>query len=652
MNTGPTPGNQQFAAPSSRPVVPQGVSPAGRPPQLQAQNQQINLQQQLNAQNAANQLQQNRQRQAINQARIPPNSVAQGQTIVQQGGLYMRPPQLVASSQGIRDLQPVGTVQFGGNVINPQLVGPMFVTPNGQPVRQIVTSNQNIVRLPNGTAVLAGPQQFIGPANGSGPPQAYAATLQAGPNQQHQIVLYNPQMCVPTSMMYVPQQGAGTQQATIQQISTISPNMHPILTQQLAQQTQSNQNPVNQAQQPPALQIALTPSQQQQKAPEVAKVEPFPHISKETASSKESPFSDCPTLKPANAEDAEEIDEPPPLLDRVSGDDVVKSSESKESYKEMPTIDAIEEKFIMEAMEFKNRNVVPKRSLVHEIDGMVFEESSTPFPVTQLKQKLKLGKGRFIKEPLEFKPTRKERHHVDKDEDEEMRQEQDGRRRRQRRMFGKGDDSSQKRIMTRARRSDGKEKDEPTTSREYRNDRDGKEERDDRKGDKPKKRRTNELEKLLHMDFGPKEGGKRLLAEMENKKRSSGGEKEDEDQKKKSSPGDEEKKRGKRSRDMEEDNSNDGIKREEDSEEADSSYCLWCKKLINNSNNQSSVQFCSNECRKRKIASKRDRPDTAQSYSREIRQQQSTPPISSLSRPYPLTSPNAAHLERSSSAAN
>lgn len=56
---------------------------------------------------------------------------------------------------------------------------------------------------------------------------------------------------------------------------------------------------------------------------------------------------------------------------------------------------------------------------------------------------------------------------------------------------------------------------------------------------------------------------------------------------------------------MEEDNSNDGIKREEDSEEADNSYCLWCKKLINNSNNQSSVQFCSNECRKRKIASKR-----------------------------------------------
>lgn len=46
--------------------------------------------------------------------------------------------------------------------------------------------------------------------------QAYAATLQAGPNQQHQIVLYNPQMCVPTSMMYVPQQGAGTQQAAIQ----------------------------------------------------------------------------------------------------------------------------------------------------------------------------------------------------------------------------------------------------------------------------------------------------------------------------------------------------------------------------------------------------------------------------------------------------
>ena len=44
--------------------------------------------------------------------------------------------------------------------------------------------------------------------------------------------------------------------------------------------------------------------------------QPFPHISKETASSKESPFSDCPTLKPANAEDAEEIDEPPPLLDR------------------------------------------------------------------------------------------------------------------------------------------------------------------------------------------------------------------------------------------------------------------------------------------------------------------------------------------------
>ena len=43
--------------------------------------------------------------------------------------------------------------------------------------------------------------------------------------------------------------------------------------------------------------------------------------------------------------------------------------------------------------------------------------------------------------------------------------------------------------------------------------------RDDRKGDKPKKRRTNELEKLLHMDFGPKEGGKRLLTEMENKKR-------------------------------------------------------------------------------------------------------------------------------------
>lgn len=57
----------------------------------------------------------------------------------------------------------------------------------------------------------------------------------------------------------------------------------------------------------------------------------------------------------------------------VSGDDVVKSSEPKESYKEMPTIDAIEEKFIMEAMEFKNRNVVPKRSLVHEIDGIVFE---------------------------------------------------------------------------------------------------------------------------------------------------------------------------------------------------------------------------------------------------------------------------------------
>lgn len=43
-------------------------------------------------------------------------------------------------------------------------------------------------------------------------------------------------------------------------------------------------------------------------------------------------------------------------------------------------------------------------------------------------------------------------------------------------MFGKGDDNSQKRIMTRARRSDGKEKDEPTTSREYRNDRDRKEE--------------------------------------------------------------------------------------------------------------------------------------------------------------------------------
>ena len=85
----------------------------------------------------------------------------------------MRPPQLVANNQGIRDLQPVGTVQFGGNVINPQLVGPMFVTPNGQQVRQIVTSNQNIVRLPNGTAVLAGPQQFIGPASGNGPPQVF-----------------------------------------------------------------------------------------------------------------------------------------------------------------------------------------------------------------------------------------------------------------------------------------------------------------------------------------------------------------------------------------------------------------------------------------------------------------------------------------------
>ena len=58
---------KSFQTPSSRPVVPQGVSPAGRPPQLQAQNQQqVNLQQQLNAQNA-NQLQQNRQRQAISE---------------------------------------------------------------------------------------------------------------------------------------------------------------------------------------------------------------------------------------------------------------------------------------------------------------------------------------------------------------------------------------------------------------------------------------------------------------------------------------------------------------------------------------------------------------------------------------------------------